>query len=1631
MTSPYIRRTRPEAISGAYSFSDGATRPTYSGNQEPERWRKSTDHESPMNDTVIQAHKAQQAEEKTRVELGKLVSVALKRLRGRQVPPSPFEAAQHSRTRREGLSLPATASAVRGAVRIAGGGSEWQRGAGYTGEDIDEEDDDGDEGRFSTEETFNNLTTIRDSLLMHGETLFVTGVGANLRSNPRVTRSSSPTSGKKDKVSSMMGKEDRNEVDNSSPASLLNELISILGEIVTEDCRYKVTRIRLKCPPYALQGVVLEVSSILARLHRKRPEILSKLGFAMLPAFSTFPFTLHERILRFFEEDIIKVMLYEYSQARKPQAGAVNFDVPLTRGSAVPEIQVERALEDSSKGKDLPFEPWSKAGDANSGATAWTAPRQNLVIYHLASLIAPLLTCMFENYISMSRDIGSLHRFHSTLSTIVRLKEDAYADIVDVVAFASSTSRLAAVQALASFWPRSFGHLIFSRPLPVMSYPNQLFESKEATPPKVAGRPIHEFLLWRFIDQTLPTRNNTTPRGSLLHSATCLVCTKQIVGLGLMCACCNSTVHPRSCYDHEGGTNRLKYVPRDGGSEKITTVRYSRCQPSRRGAEPAVIRLERHHFETVHLFAIHLCFLCKLPMWGCYSQGVRCSSCLHVAHTACVHSANPLSRCRSTPFTWKDVTISWDLLQKSWIDAYRSIMWQETELFQQSYEDVSIAYGILWMELELFNAALTSGALVIERATPQSMNPRARDRPMNNFELHYFVALYKTQLTGSRLNKSHSTIEYIENCGPLSNDLSLVHDMSLLVLAVSAAKLPHTDNPITEGFLSVEGQGDGDMEGELNHPYEIVTLAHIRDALGYDVGVASDFAAKFLMSHFMRLGLVARVDAIMESTLDYSDPLKVICVFPSALAIDASTSVEALFASIQACLEDLDLSINEFGLLLLVRRCWPSGMMTDYALTRLTSMVLAWILTEEHRMLDVVRDFVSVKIPMPGVRPVGEKPAWPEPIYNAAPREGSTGGAADYTTTRQKIATRFALPWLLQMHDLNRSLYAECLYQQCLQAAEAALFTSKAFIAHQDRSEERQTDYDVEMADETLKYIVKLCQWGIVWTTFDDLFVNWLDTMSKLSRLETPVIFKHLPRLFSNDDLSGGRRSFVDDTENEDIARYMVDPWRVVVDAASDDMAGLERCLQWVLVLAHSGVEIPNSTLMQLSAFARDMNASFFTHSILVEALLYAVWVKSYGRGELLHLVYSIFGRQSSHIKQAISNRQRLEIVNDFLRHSLATCLLLYGCNRDTIRTLGLLKVDQFVLINGHALCKCAWHFYSQTDILELNAVRLKLLLRLLIVDVQPFSNLLAETLHNDSPWEIRFEVTTRLFRVLLDINTPGLVIRGHQWRPSVVPVIVAFFSQLWRDNRVEVRLACDTLAKTLLPSHMDSMTLCFEEYLFKATLAERMALSGFLTLLHPILPSWQLISWNILAQILREHSSRHQADVNEDTQDSFIPNAESETTTLQASLVNLALQMVADGSVANLHSLLQVKLSLVRLIGFQKCHEIKGRNINRIEFESLGLISQNTVVQSCFQGLMRALDTSVSCDLPPACMVDKADEGMVKGLLGSVLADVLIKVVHQVDFSVTPYLVSRSLLTSLVILLTKHDFSSLLLNSW
>jgi hypothetical protein len=68
----------------------------------------------------------------------------------------------------------------------------------------------------------------------------------------------------------------------------------------------------------------------------------------------------------------------------------------------------------------------------------------------------------------------------------------------------------------------------------------------------------------------------------------------------------------------------------------------------------------------------------------------------------------------------------------------------------------------------------------------------------------------------------------------------------------------------------------------------------------------------------------------------------------------------------------------------------------------------------------------------------------------------SGGGAADYTFTRRAIIERYGSPWLHHLHDLNRTLYAECLYQQCIQLSEASSLSTPGFFPQLGKAEEER-----------------------------------------------------------------------------------------------------------------------------------------------------------------------------------------------------------------------------------------------------------------------------------------------------------------------------------------------------------------------------------------------------------------------------------------------------------------------------------------------------------------------------------------------------------------------------------------------
>lgn len=127
-----------------------------------------------------------------------------------------------------------------------------------------------------------------------------------LGSSPSRSRSGSPTQPK-------------------SPELLL-ECIDILSSIVLEDARYKVSSARLYRPTFALQAVCLDIAQILIDINRDDAKLLSLIGFAMIPALNTFSPSLHERLLVFFERNLVRRVLEDLEGLR-------GLDNPLLKGT--------------------------------------------------------------------------------------------------------------------------------------------------------------------------------------------------------------------------------------------------------------------------------------------------------------------------------------------------------------------------------------------------------------------------------------------------------------------------------------------------------------------------------------------------------------------------------------------------------------------------------------------------------------------------------------------------------------------------------------------------------------------------------------------------------------------------------------------------------------------------------------------------------------------------------------------------------------------------------------------------------------------------------------------------------------------------------------------------------------------------------------------------------------------------------------------------------------------------------------------------------------------------------------------------------------------------------------------------
>jgi hypothetical protein len=607
-------------------------------------------------------------------------------------------------------------------------------------------------------------------------------------------------------------------------------------------------------------------------------------------------------------------------------------------------IQIQLSHEDNiTDPAELGWRPWLPQSSSEiRNIPSTNAPYQSTSVYYLASLTTPLLAAVLEAIDLVPRPntrLEVLHQFYQLFNTIVDSKSDSHLNLLEVVAYHTPKARHAAIRLLATYWPKALGHVVVSKSFPISSYRHALGNGTKSA--WLSDHPYaHQFIPWQFPARSAPREFD------VMSLQDCRSCSAFIDGFGLLCPLCMSGVH-LDCYDYPEGSHMFQYtMANDSNMQKIAMHRFCYVLSVRRDAELKVLSFRRHSFRLVNLFGLSLCFVCKKPLWGCTAQAYKCSSCLHLAHPSCL-SGSPTAevpRCDSNTFDAGHVMVDSSTLRSSFKNHYGDCILSREDLSRRTYEEVSVLYNILWTQSQLLANGVALGSIIIKSGGGNQANIE--------FDLHHLVRSYEAHLSSNRLLLSPIMDEYMQENRLSASKHLLMFDWSILAYISTVIKSPHnTEKPssnvsadllnVSPSAATIESTADANP-----HSFDVVSLSHMRDVLGYQFHIHSDTAARLLLSHLHHLGFFDRLDS--EPTLFQEEAWheQIYCNFPLPLGLDLSTDVETLVSAVEGCLSDLDLSVNEVGFLFLMRRLYPNGLASEYASRRLARSVLSWIISE-------------------------------------------------------------------------------------------------------------------------------------------------------------------------------------------------------------------------------------------------------------------------------------------------------------------------------------------------------------------------------------------------------------------------------------------------------------------------------------------------------------------------------------------------------------------------------------------------------------------------------------------------------------------------------------------------------------
>jgi hypothetical protein len=614
------------------------------------------------------------------------------------------------------------------------------------------------------------------------------------------------------------------------------------------------------------------------------------------------------------------------------------------RSPPLVSIQIEEAGEDPSAGSQsrtdgrTNWQPWSSgASPCEASLQSTNSPFQAPSVYHLASLVPPLLAGAVENIDLDPRRPGLVQGYFRFFEAIASIKVDSYLDLLEVIAYHTPKARRAALNLLSTFWPKALGHLVLSKPFPTLDYIGDL--SGRPRRDMNFGHDTHQFVPWKFIPSSTP---------ALLGHFVCRSCSTTIRGFGLFCPLCMCAVH-FGCYDYPEGSQVSEYVlPSEPATRRIAIYRFCHIPSPRADRQPQTFPRERHRFKFVNLFTLSLCFICRKPLWGCTAQALRCMRCTLFAHSTCLSEpSTSVQSCDSVSMDPSYLEIDWSELRQSFLDHYKDLLLSQEVLESKTYEEISAISAVLWTQLHIMNNGANLGSIVVRHRSTRS----AKERKIADFDLHHLVNLCETTLASGVLPVSEALEEWYREHRIKASEQSFMFDWPTLIYITvnvkSSFDIPQRTLNTSSSLLDVNVYDSTRAVKDTSQgPFEVAPLSHMRDALGYVLDMHLDAAACLVLSHLHHLGFFDRHDRGPILFDGKGHPKGTECTFPLPLGLDLSVDVETLVSAVEACLVDLNLSVNEAGFLLLVRKLWPTAVTSDYALRRIARTVLSWIFAE-------------------------------------------------------------------------------------------------------------------------------------------------------------------------------------------------------------------------------------------------------------------------------------------------------------------------------------------------------------------------------------------------------------------------------------------------------------------------------------------------------------------------------------------------------------------------------------------------------------------------------------------------------------------------------------------------------------